>query len=109
MAYLATLVYFALNSDATFYSGGGENFNYSEFYRGIITTLTDDASPEQLKELLLWWDQKVFPNYLNDESDEEDEQVAEDILSALSGRVLLKAQLRKGKVAFNNSTNTSNN
>lgn len=49
-------VYYSLRSDSTFHAGGGEHFDYSEFYRGIVTTLTKDAPAAQLKELLLWWD-----------------------------------------------------
>ncbi|KIJ37301.1 hypothetical protein M422DRAFT_33834 [Sphaerobolus stellatus SS14] len=59
LAYLATIVYFALRSDATFHAGGGDDFDYAEFYRGLLMTMTEDATPEQLKELLLWWDRCI--------------------------------------------------
>ncbi|KIJ53754.1 hypothetical protein M422DRAFT_241997 [Sphaerobolus stellatus SS14] len=102
LAYLATIVYFALRSDATFHAGGGEDFDYAEFYRGLVMTMTEDATPEQLKELLLWWDRKVFPNYADQFS--EDEEDMEPVVSIMiSGHGLLKAQLCKA--ALSDSTN----
>ncbi|KIJ52682.1 hypothetical protein M422DRAFT_26247 [Sphaerobolus stellatus SS14] len=64
--------------------------------------MTEDATPEQLKERLLWWDRKVFPNYVDQFS--EDEEDMEPVVSTMiSGRGLLKAQLRKA--ALSDSTN----
>ncbi|KIJ50436.1 hypothetical protein M422DRAFT_245707 [Sphaerobolus stellatus SS14] len=96
LAYLATIIRCYLPC------GGGEDFDYVEFYRGLVMTMTEDATPEQLKERLLWWDRKVFPNYVDQFS--EDEEDMEPVVSTMiSGRGLLKAQLRKA--ALSDSTN----
>ncbi|KIJ24723.1 hypothetical protein M422DRAFT_274447 [Sphaerobolus stellatus SS14] len=101
LAYLMTIVYFALRSDTTFHAGGGESFDYAEFYRSLTMTMTKDASPEQLKDLLIWWDWKVFPNNVDEFS--EDDDIETGISTMTSGCGLLKAQLHMAALA--DSTN----
>ncbi|GJJ05878.1 hypothetical protein Clacol_000065 [Clathrus columnatus] len=61
IAYIATLVRFALDSASTFASGGHHGtFNYHAFYTSIVTLL---RMKEFRDSLLTWWNQRaLIPN-----------------------------------------------
>ncbi|KAF8515305.1 hypothetical protein JB92DRAFT_3156078 [Gautieria morchelliformis] len=56
LAYIATLVYFALSSQEVFSAGGGDNeFDYYEFYRGLVATLEEEFSAKDRSQVIEWW------------------------------------------------------
>ncbi|KAF8471549.1 hypothetical protein JB92DRAFT_1918791 [Gautieria morchelliformis] len=66
LAYVATLVYFALGSQETFGAGGDDHmYDFYTFYRGLITFVNEDTPSAECNNLLAWWNQRVFPNYLH--------------------------------------------
>ncbi|KAF8460696.1 hypothetical protein JB92DRAFT_3137451 [Gautieria morchelliformis] len=70
LAYISTLVYFALGSQETFGPGGDTHtFNFFGFYRGLITCVNEDLPPADREAMLLWWNRQVFPNHAD--TDEE--------------------------------------
>ncbi|KAF8525620.1 hypothetical protein JB92DRAFT_2701435 [Gautieria morchelliformis] len=61
LAYISTLVYFALGSQETFRPWGDTHmFNSFGFYRGLITCVNEDLPPTDREAMLLWWNRCVF-------------------------------------------------
>ncbi|KIJ50057.1 hypothetical protein M422DRAFT_65783 [Sphaerobolus stellatus SS14] len=87
IAYIATLVHFALDSTASFTAGGDHgNFDNNAFYRSIIDLLMVPPMAPFRKELLKWWNNQVFPN-------REPEQVDDGNTVHAQMLALLQAQL----------------
>ncbi|KAF8572623.1 hypothetical protein K439DRAFT_1625646, partial [Ramaria rubella] len=85
IAYISTLVYFALRSQETFGAGtSAHEFDFFEFYRGLVTFLEKEAPQEECQEFLGWWNKQVFPNHVPPE---------EETVTATSTRGLMKAQI----------------
>ncbi|KAF8532286.1 hypothetical protein JB92DRAFT_3244319 [Gautieria morchelliformis] len=66
LAYVATLVYFALSSQETFRPrGNGHTFDFYTFYSGLITCVNEDAMAKDHDAILLWWNKQAFPNHMH--------------------------------------------
>ncbi|GJJ14859.1 hypothetical protein Clacol_009127 [Clathrus columnatus] len=73
IAYIATLVRFALDSAPTFSPGGAHGtFNYQAFYTSMIDLLSMTQLNAFRENLLTWWNQQVFPFQDPDQADDED-------------------------------------
>ncbi|KAL4255290.1 hypothetical protein AB1N83_013532 [Pleurotus pulmonarius] len=59
IAYIATQVSFALSSNTTF-SRNARSLDSTTFYNSIIAYLRDPENALETKELLKWWDKRIF-------------------------------------------------
>ncbi|KAF8526381.1 hypothetical protein JB92DRAFT_2805934 [Gautieria morchelliformis] len=88
LAYIATLVYFALSSQEVFSAGGGDNeFDYYEFYRGLVATLEEEFSAEDRSQVIEWWNRQVFLKYVD--------TLSKTTAASKTGRGLMMAQMRQ--------------
>ncbi|KAJ3507987.1 hypothetical protein NMY22_g16758 [Coprinellus aureogranulatus] len=62
IAYIATLVRFALSSSAVF-SRNDKSTDSERFYRSILHFLQSPSEAEEVGELIKWWNKKIFPSY----------------------------------------------
>ncbi|KIJ30656.1 hypothetical protein M422DRAFT_267805 [Sphaerobolus stellatus SS14] len=86
IAYVATLVHFALDSTLSFTTGGGHgNFDNNTFYHSIINLLMVPQMETINKTLLNWWNDQVFPN-------REPEQIDDD--QSIHAQMLAQLQLQ---------------
>ncbi|KAF8490296.1 hypothetical protein JB92DRAFT_3147897 [Gautieria morchelliformis] len=89
LAYVATLVYFALSSQEKFRPrGDGHTFDFYTFYCGLITCMNEDATAKDHDAILLWWNKQVFPNHMQTDNEGHANPPAQ------TGRGLMQAQAR---------------
>ncbi|KAJ3509290.1 hypothetical protein NMY22_g16344 [Coprinellus aureogranulatus] len=69
LAYIATLVRFALGSSAIF-SRNDKSTDSERFYRSILQFLESPSEAEEVQELIEWWNKRIFPTYSSDPSGE---------------------------------------
>jgi Family of unknown function (DUF6698) len=51
-------LYFSLSSQEVFCArGSNSDFDYFEFYRGLIASIDEELSPFDCAEVLAWWNQ----------------------------------------------------
>ncbi|CAE6513013.1 unnamed protein product, partial [Rhizoctonia solani] len=60
LAYVATLLRYALSDEEAFRVNG--SFNYSHYYKDILEYLEDPAFTEATDELVEWWNDQLFPD-----------------------------------------------
>ncbi|KAJ3534587.1 hypothetical protein NMY22_g6866 [Coprinellus aureogranulatus] len=64
IAYIATQVRFALSDSPTF-SRTDQLTDSEYFYNLIIDLLEDESEQAEVRDLLKWWDQQIFPSQVN--------------------------------------------
>ncbi|KIJ42876.1 hypothetical protein M422DRAFT_48082 [Sphaerobolus stellatus SS14] len=95
IAYVATLLHFALSDDETLdreVTAG--KFSYSAFFWTLVTFFEDPDFEEEAEELLKWWNEEAFPKNKTATTEEE---AAEDEPTSRLGR--MKKQLLAKKAA----------
>ncbi|EUC58745.1 hypothetical protein RSOL_273990 [Rhizoctonia solani AG-3 Rhs1AP] len=60
LAYVATLLRYALSDEEAFRING--SFNYGHYYTDILEYLEDPTFTEATDELVEWWDDQIFPD-----------------------------------------------
>ncbi|KAG8917209.1 hypothetical protein FRC01_002600, partial [Tulasnella sp. 417] len=76
IAYIATMVRFALSSDESFGADPTRCFDIYAFYRSIVNMLEMPDIQTDVKELLEFWDQTLFGQNPTEEEDDEDDTFA---------------------------------
>lgn len=76
IAYIATMVRFALSSDESFGADPTRCFDIHAFYRSIINMLELPDIQTDVKDLLEFWDQTLFGQNPTEEEDDEDDTFA---------------------------------
>ncbi|KIJ34407.1 hypothetical protein M422DRAFT_263551 [Sphaerobolus stellatus SS14] len=95
IAYVATLLHFALSDDETLDREATVcKFSYSAFFWTIVTFFKDPDFKEEAEELLKWWNEEAFPKKKTATTEEE---VAEDEPTSRLGH--MKKQLLAKKAA----------
>ncbi|KAH6902506.1 hypothetical protein BKA70DRAFT_1112837 [Coprinopsis sp. MPI-PUGE-AT-0042] len=64
LAYIATQVRFSLTS-ASIFSRADSETDSETFYHSVLDLLEDPEEQHEVKELLNWWNQRVFPSFSN--------------------------------------------
>ncbi|TEB29041.1 hypothetical protein FA13DRAFT_1632636, partial [Coprinellus micaceus] len=62
IAYVATQVRFALTAASTF-SRSDRETDSETFYTSVLEVLEDPEEQDEVKELMGWWNQKIFPSF----------------------------------------------
>ncbi|KAH6914628.1 hypothetical protein BKA70DRAFT_1382966 [Coprinopsis sp. MPI-PUGE-AT-0042] len=64
LAYIATQVRFSLSS-ASIFSRSDSETDSETFYHSVLDLLEDPEEQHEVKELLSWWNQRIFPSFSN--------------------------------------------
>ncbi|KAH6888935.1 hypothetical protein BKA70DRAFT_1121308, partial [Coprinopsis sp. MPI-PUGE-AT-0042] len=64
IAYICTQVQFSLTSAAIFSRSDAEA-DSETFYNSVLDLLKDPEEQEEVKDLLSWWDKRIFPSFSN--------------------------------------------
>ncbi|TEB16762.1 hypothetical protein FA13DRAFT_1759044 [Coprinellus micaceus] len=65
IAYIATQVRFALNDAASFCRSAHAGTDSELFYNLIVELLEDEKEGVEVADLLMWWNQQIFPTQIN--------------------------------------------
>ncbi|KAH6897814.1 hypothetical protein BKA70DRAFT_1116106 [Coprinopsis sp. MPI-PUGE-AT-0042] len=64
LAYICTQVQFSLTSASIFSCSDAET-DSETFYNSVLDLLEDPEEQEEVKDLLSWWDKRIFPSFSN--------------------------------------------
>ncbi|KAF6741164.1 hypothetical protein DFP72DRAFT_1084751 [Ephemerocybe angulata] len=98
LAYIATMVRFALSSNAVFTRN--DKATASEvFYRDLINFLEKDTEKRELEALLVWWNVKIFPAYHKGSDEVPALPSVKDMITKWRTRTALAEQVGNGQIA----------
>ncbi|KAI0039302.1 hypothetical protein FA95DRAFT_1599881 [Auriscalpium vulgare] len=100
IAHMATLVHFALSSQATMAAGGdGGKWPYEQFYHHIVTFIERHMEDSDREELLAWWDVQVLSGIHNDEDSADEDENTDPAELSIMARMRLKSKTRAAEGA----------